>query len=311
MKYIVVDLEWNQPQNKKSKIFENNSIKLNCEIIQIGAIMLDENLNITVEFSSTIKPQYYTKLHREVSRVTRLTSDDLADGKSFPLEYDRFIRWCSDDFLFLSWGFDDIPILEQNTRFYGINFHGDHHFINLQLLFNHKFSLGKEQKSLSYATEFLELSSEIPFHDARNDAYYTALIAKHLDIETGKSIYKSLITPKKKKVKPVISDYISQNAGIFDSIGQIFSDSLIRDMRCPMCDCPSKSKVKWYKQHKRKYISLSFCPEHGEFFNRLKITKLPGDRLGATVISRTTTDENKKMVLNAKNSTGAESRSAG
>ncbi len=143
MNYIVVDFEWNQPQNKQSKIFENNGVRFLCEIMQIGAVKLSENLSIVGEFSATIKPKYYTKLHREVSRVTHLTSDDLADGRSFPEEYGRFADWCGDDFLFLSWGFEDIPILQQNTAFYEIPFRGDHHFINLHFCFY--FNAGRDR----------------------------------------------------------------------------------------------------------------------------------------------------------------------
>lgn len=42
MKYIVLDMEWNRPE-RRSKL-ESEPIVLHGEIIQIGAVMLDEDI---------------------------------------------------------------------------------------------------------------------------------------------------------------------------------------------------------------------------------------------------------------------------
>ena len=44
MNYIVVDLEWNQAMSSKSSVFNKLPIKLRGEIIEIGAVKLDENM---------------------------------------------------------------------------------------------------------------------------------------------------------------------------------------------------------------------------------------------------------------------------
>ncbi|MBR6708562.1 MAG: exonuclease, partial [Clostridia bacterium] len=78
MKYIVLDMEWNQPY--APKCVDRASFPLIGEIIQIGAVMLDEQADgsfaIIDEFKETIAPTYYTKLHSGVKKVTGLSQSD-------------------------------------------------------------------------------------------------------------------------------------------------------------------------------------------------------------------------------------------
>ena len=46
MNYIVIDMEWNQPFSKEH-IKIRNGVRLVGEIIQLGAVKMDENKNIT------------------------------------------------------------------------------------------------------------------------------------------------------------------------------------------------------------------------------------------------------------------------
>ena len=59
MNYIVFDLEWNQCPYGKEK--ENK--KLPFEIIEIGAVKLDENRNVIDSFQEIVKPAVYHRLH--------------------------------------------------------------------------------------------------------------------------------------------------------------------------------------------------------------------------------------------------------
>ena len=65
MNYIVFDLEWNQCPYGKEK--ENK--RLPFEIIEIGAVKLDENRNITDSFQLLIKPEVYRKLHFRTRKI--------------------------------------------------------------------------------------------------------------------------------------------------------------------------------------------------------------------------------------------------
>ena len=57
--YIIMDLEWNNTYCKKKKGFMN-------EIIEIGAVKLDSDLNIIDSYSVFVKPQLGKKLHARV-----------------------------------------------------------------------------------------------------------------------------------------------------------------------------------------------------------------------------------------------------
>ena len=50
MNYVVVDLEWNQAMSSKSSVFNRLPIHLRGEIIQIGAVKLNEDMSPGEEF---------------------------------------------------------------------------------------------------------------------------------------------------------------------------------------------------------------------------------------------------------------------
>lgn len=56
---IVLDLEWNQPFSMRSMI--TTPVRLRGEIIQIGAVKLNEQLEIVDTFKVMVKPKYYER----------------------------------------------------------------------------------------------------------------------------------------------------------------------------------------------------------------------------------------------------------
>lgn len=73
---MVSDLEWNSAYYHKKGAFIN-------EIIEIGAVKLDENLNVISTFETVIKPTTGAKLRGFVKELTHITNDDLKRGKTF------------------------------------------------------------------------------------------------------------------------------------------------------------------------------------------------------------------------------------
>ena len=68
MNYIVFDLEWNQSPKGKEGAIDH----LPFEIIEIGAIKLDENRNPIGEFQQLVSPSVYSQIHYKISEVTHL-----------------------------------------------------------------------------------------------------------------------------------------------------------------------------------------------------------------------------------------------
>ena len=90
MNYIVCDLEFNQkyiPSNTTDKN-NNESIdstmkQLPFEIIQIGAVKINENLEITSNFNELIRPIVYTDINPYVENITKINKDMLSSCETF------------------------------------------------------------------------------------------------------------------------------------------------------------------------------------------------------------------------------------
>ena len=89
MNYIVLDLEWNQSYRGKEYSIE----EMPFEIIQIGAVKLDEHKNITGRWERIIRPVEYVKLHGKVSEMLEITEDELKMGDDFASAAKEFLEW--------------------------------------------------------------------------------------------------------------------------------------------------------------------------------------------------------------------------
>ena len=73
MHYVVVDLEWNQAMSSKSSVFNKLPIHLSGEIIEIGAVKLNDDMTPGEEFTIDVKPVYFRQMHYKVKKSPALT----------------------------------------------------------------------------------------------------------------------------------------------------------------------------------------------------------------------------------------------
>ena len=191
MNYIVLDLEWNQPVSKNISVYKKIGDRLKFEIIQIGAVKMNENYEIVDEFNVFVKPKYYRKMHSKVKKLTGIDFNKV-DGMCFDCAIDKFKKWCGDNFVFLIWGNDDISVLNENLKFINLSTEWTKKYYNLQFIAANELNLKNMQNSLKTVLDLMEISVEENLHNALNDAYYTALIATKLDINNGIENYKKL-----------------------------------------------------------------------------------------------------------------------
>ena len=118
MNYIIFDLEWNQ-SGGSTKVDENGN-HLPFEIVEIGAVKLNENRDMIGEFSELIKPQIYQEMHYITSKLIHLQMEQLEKGKPFVEVMERFLEWCGDDVIFCTWGPLDLLELQRNMRYYNM-----------------------------------------------------------------------------------------------------------------------------------------------------------------------------------------------
>ena len=79
MNYIVFDLEWNQCPGGKEK--ENK--KLPFEIIQIGAVKLNDLYEECGQFQEKIKPRIYHSFHHHTQEVLHMNMKAFRNARSF------------------------------------------------------------------------------------------------------------------------------------------------------------------------------------------------------------------------------------
>ena len=103
MDYIVLDMEWNQPWPGSPSARKVLPVQIRGEILQIGAVRVTEDRQVADEFQVLIKPKYYKRLSRRVSKLTGIKEADLRE-RGVPMEdaIADFRAWCGQDVIFLT-----------------------------------------------------------------------------------------------------------------------------------------------------------------------------------------------------------------
>jgi len=276
MAYIVLDLEWNQAMSSKSSVFNKLPIHLRGEIIQIGAVKLTEDLQPGEEFQMDIRPVYFRQIHYKVKKLTGFDKTRLQGGTRFQDAMEAFWQWCGPDCTFLTWGYDDRGIMEQNLIIHDMDIDWMGKWINLQLIYNLQTGGDRNQKALSTAMEHFGIEQTRTAHDALGDAYNTALVCSRLDLENGLNQYDDLarhLSTRPKKVSaedPDAPQPLEHTVSRpYASKAEAFADPALSELPCPLCGEPLKHG-RWVNQGDRRYMTLGTCPEHNSFLIRLK-----------------------------------------
>jgi DNA polymerase III epsilon subunit-like protein len=85
------------------------------EIIEIGAVKLDEHLEVVDTFKQMIYPHFTRKLSSRTKRLTKITNEEVREeGIDFLDAFRDFARWCSGDNVIMSWSNSDLFVMSQN-----------------------------------------------------------------------------------------------------------------------------------------------------------------------------------------------------
>lgn len=278
MNYVVIDLEWNQATSSKSSVFHRLPIHLHGEIIQIGAVKLDENFKRISEFKCDVKPVYFRRMHNKVRKLTGINKERLKNGLSFTEAYELLREYCGEDVCFLTWGADDKGIMEENIMVHDCDWDWIRGWVNLQQIFNLQVDGDKSQKALSTAMEHFGIEQTRVAHDALGDAYNTALVCEKLDMKEGLKQYAAQRAGQrmKKAADTEADDYseplIRREYGEFASKGEFFASEEATSPSCPLCG-ELMSGSRWARQGGQRYINIFKCPRHKKIMIRLKFKK--------------------------------------
>lgn len=289
MYYITLDLEWNQAYAQKALAVQRRLCsRLRGEVIQIGAVKLDKNLNICGSYQVIVKPKYFKKLHKHVSELTGITQELMDMGTPLTEAADKFRKWCGKDFAFLTWGPDDIPMLKENFHINEIDGAWVDNVYDLQLIFNRQTDGSSKQRSLEYAMEYYEIQQTLPAHDALNDAYFTALVAQKLDIEKGVATYNDV--KGEYLESSVMGDADAGDDG-YVTVGELLEDDLVKKPLCPICHKPLAPSGKTLHTKGQRYTYRYSCKQDGELFLTLKLHRNFNDTWRAKRTVQLATDE--------------------
>lgn len=118
MNFVIFDLEWNNAYNYKAQTGMN-------EIIEIGAVMLDERLQIVDTFKQLILPKVSKRLTGRFKDLTHITPDEVKqNGIPFEEAFRDFARWSgADNCVFMSWSDSDLYVLAGNYKYFSQRAH--------------------------------------------------------------------------------------------------------------------------------------------------------------------------------------------
>ncbi len=304
MSYIVLDLEWNQSNNAGKE----PDTGLTFEIIEIGAIKLNDEFEFVSEFSMLVKPQVYHEMHHITSRLIHMRMEELNQGKPFKEVMKAFLDWCGkEEYTFCTWGPLDLTELQRNMRFYEMNplSDGPIPFLDIQKLFSIAYEDGKSRRALEWAVDYLKLEKDIPFHRAFSDAYYTAKVMSCLE---GESIWRNVsydtFTPPKsreKEIKVQFETYEKYISREFADKQEAFKDKEVASSKCYLCHRNLRKKVKWFTANGKNYYCIAYCEKHGYLKGKARVRRTDSGNVYIVKTTKFISEQDVEGILTKKN----------
>lgn len=244
-----MDLEWNNTYSRKKKSFFN-------EIIEIGAVMLDDNLNEIGTFSQVIKSQVGKKLRSSVKKLTNITNEEVRTGELFTKTFSEFRKWIGkDENTFFTWGDSDLRVLTENFRY--LNGIQEIPFINnycdLQKCFQ-KITGGSSatQTGLNNAALQMGLNpDDFSLHRALDDSMLTSMVLR-------KIYNKEIFIANTETCTHEFYEKLFFKARVISNIDNPIVDKSMFTHSCEKCGKKCSVIDEW-KYHNQFFRAVYFC----------------------------------------------------
>lgn len=275
MNLVILDLEWNGSYSKKVHHYVN-------EIIEFGAVKVDEDFNILGEFSILVKPEIGKKLSSHIAALTHITNDELfGKGISFieaSEQFGEFSKGCP----ILTWGTSDILTLMDNFSYYTgdseIKFLKE--YCNLQEYCEYKLDLHDpaSQLGLINCAEILGIKKdEEELHRASTDALLSLECLKRT---FDKEKFKGFVTPADDEFYRRIT---FKNKQITDINNPLIDKSQLYFI-CDECNIRAE-QLTHFKVKNKNFVARFRCPKCRKIFTGRISMRLKFD--GLTMKKRT------------------------
>ena len=263
MNYIIFDLEWNQCGSESEILTQ--PVCLPGEIIEIGAVKLNEAFEKVDELRLLIQPKYYPKLHHRIISLTGLRDKELVEkGLPFPQAYEKFMEFCGEEYSFMTWSRSDLPILVDNMLLHGIDISNLPDTYDLQRVFCNEIMRIPRKMALDDALKVLNEKGDIA-HDALNDSRNTALVCNHLDLEDYGGEYVSRAFAE----APILT--------VYESPRVVLADEALRQYVCPWCG-ETVTAEGWLHLDREESMARGQCSEGDEILVTMELTRTAPNR---------------------------------
>lgn len=246
MQYIVIDLEWNGSYSKKAHGYFN-------EIIEVGAVKVDERMRIVDTFRAAIKPVVSKKLSSIVTDLTNITAEELEDGTTFTAMMRQLSRWMGNEpSTVLTWSTTDLLVLMENCRYFTgrqeIPFLQN--YMDFQAYAQQRMGVDvSQQLGLARAGEMLGIPEDnMSLHRALDDSKLTAAILQK--VYDADSFVSAIMSVDEEFYKRITFKTV---------ILKDLDDPLVKRselaFNCPLCGNNMKRKGSW------RFRNRAFCAD--------------------------------------------------
>ena len=194
---VFIDLEMNMVDQKNTEL----RAKLPHEIIEIGAVKLDENCCVVDRFRSYVRPRHNASVHWSVARLTGITTKELKKADYLEDVMPRFVEWVgvNESVRLYAWSNSDQAQVERECTFKNLWTPQMRsifaHWTDFQRVFSRMVGY-RNGMSLSRAVEYMGLSFDGEKHDALSDAENCARLLALMQDETEFARRKELVPPE-------------------------------------------------------------------------------------------------------------------
>lgn len=181
MKHIVIDLE----MNSVAKEYKEERVICGMEVIEIGAVLLDEKYQEIGSFKTLVKPQFNNRIEPYYQKLTGISTAMVSNAPVFEDALKMFFSWCDsikDQICIYQWSKTDMDqilceiklknlILDDQSKKFLVEWE------DFQAEFSEKLNLSNAI-SLKNAVMYAGVDFEGMQHDALDDARNTATLLK-------------------------------------------------------------------------------------------------------------------------------------
>ena len=176
-KYVVVDLE----MCRVPKAFRTAEYPWNRETIQIGAVLINDMLEIEDEFDIFVAPEY-GYIDDFIKQLTGITKGDVKDAVGMGDALKMLLDWAPEDASFVSWSDNDLTQINREVGAKHISLERfnevSENWIDCQLIFSENMRDIMNEEYKEYALKEALIAADICFdentHNGLVDARNTA-----------------------------------------------------------------------------------------------------------------------------------------